>query len=106
MSERRVKFVSDGNPYNMRLVDAQTGETIKGVTKVEMVLTPAELPEMVVHYVDFLVDIDTEAWRVRWEKVHLEKNHGQHLADAETDTSDAPQAEPESADCAADTDLE
>jgi hypothetical protein len=42
MADIRIKIVSeDGNPWNMRVVNADTGDEIRGITKIEILpITP------------------------------------------------------------------
>lgn len=57
----RLKLISDGTPKGSRVVDAATGELVRGITRIELVITPTG-NEATVHLVNVVVDV---AYRMR-----------------------------------------
>ena len=48
----KVKIISDGNPYGSAVVNAETGEPIEWVSRVEIVITPGDCPHAVITVVN------------------------------------------------------
>lgn len=54
----RVKILGDAaNPSTLRVVNAETGEMIEGVTSATMFMSAKEQPLLTVHFADFAVDV-------------------------------------------------
>ncbi len=59
---RRIRIEADSHdPMNQRVIDVETGETIEGVTAVDVKLRPGELPQALLVIEDFDLGVEAEA---------------------------------------------
>lgn len=56
----KLKIVSDGNPYNTRIINAETGETLDMVTRLTWEITPDMLARCTMELVNVAVDLECE----------------------------------------------
>ena len=54
---KNLRLVGGPSPYNIRLIDVDTGETIPGVTRVLLEIAPGEIVKA---EVSLIVDVDME----------------------------------------------
>ena len=57
----KIKMVSDGTVLGTRVIDAETGNLVEWVTRVELVLDARDLPRATLYVVGVEVDVITDA---------------------------------------------